>query len=60
MSQTIDRVRMTSQGGPFGMSNYDSAGDEDPGNAPGEVDGRCLSQDYWSGIRRSYENDRED
>ena len=50
MSQTIDRVQMTSQGGPFGSVEFDSAGDEIPetplGKSMAEVFRKILGQEF--------------
>jgi hypothetical protein len=53
MSQSIDRVRMNSQGGPFGVIDYDSAGDKDPespiGKSMAEVFRRIIGEQF--GVR---------
>ncbi len=50
MSQTIDRVQMTSQGGPFGIVEYDSAGDNIPetplGKSMAEVFRKIIGQEF--------------
>ncbi|MEJ7592226.1 MAG: DUF6263 family protein [Planctomycetaceae bacterium] len=50
MSQTIDRVQMTSQGGPFGIVEYDSAGDKIPetplGKSMAEVFRRIIGEEF--------------
>ena len=50
MSQTIDRVQMTSQGGPFGIVEYDSAGDKIPetplGKSMAEVFRKIIGQEF--------------
>ncbi len=53
MSQTIARVQMTSQGGPFGMVEYDSAGEKIPetplGKSMAEVFRRIIGEEF--GVR---------
>ena len=53
MSQTIDRVQMTSQGGPFGVVAYDSAGDRIPdtplGKSMAEVFRKIIGEKF--GVR---------
>lgn len=50
MSQTIDRVQMNSQGGPFGVFEYDSAGDKVPesplGKSMAEVFRRMIGEEF--------------
>ena len=50
MSQTIDRVQMTSQGGPFGSVEFDSDGDEIPetplGKSMAEVFRKIIGQEF--------------
>ncbi len=50
MSQTIDRVQMNSQGGPFGVFEYDSAGDKVPesplGKTMAEVFRRMIGEEF--------------
>jgi len=50
MSQTIDRVQMTSQGGPFGSVEFDSFGDEIPetplGKSMAEVFRKIIGQEF--------------
>ncbi len=50
MSQSIDRVQMTSQGGPFGIVEYDSAGDKVPetplGKSMAEVFRRIIGEEF--------------
>lgn len=50
MSQTIDRVQMTSQGGPFGIVEYDSAGGKIPetplGKSMAEVFRKIIGQEF--------------
>jgi hypothetical protein len=50
MSQTIDRVQMNSQGGPFGVIEYDSAGDKIPesplGKSMAEVFRRIIGEEF--------------
>ena len=50
MSQTIDRVQMTSQGGPFGSVEFDSTGDEIPetplGKSMAEVFRKIIGQEF--------------
>ena len=50
MSQTIERVQMTSQGGPIGVLEYDSAGDKTPesplGKSMAEVFRRIIGEEF--------------
>jgi len=50
MFQTIDRVQMTSQGGPIGIIEYDSAGDKIPatplGKSMAEVFRKIIGEEF--------------